>query len=373
MKRMKSFWWSILALFLLAIITIGAYWLFRPNESIVNNKISIKEEILIGDGMHNAFTDTIFWKNRYYMIFTKSTSHLFSDKSRLVLMRSQNGKDWKEIASFSIPKQDIRDPKFAVFNDHLFIYVLKNVDFTAEPYSTAYTMSDDGVNWSKLKDISHKGWLFWRPKTMDSITWYVPAYWYEHGKSILLKSKNGIDWEVVSEIYNGDRNDETAIEFLPNGTMICTARLEGSDSWTGDPNAATFIGSATPPYAQWSGTKTKITRLDGPFLFSYKGSIFAVGRRHVGSPGFLNEIGSIWGRKRTSLYQIMENNLIFISDFPSAGDTSYASGVVKEDELSLIYYTSNPKRDYPWVLGMLMRTDLMRVNIDLQELQKLKK
>ncbi len=368
----KSLALIIMLLVLFIALTLG-YWLLRPNASITNQVLKIDPVPVVSDGMHNAFTDMIKWKGDYYLIFARSPSHLFSDESRLVLMQSSNMISWEEIHSFSIPGQDIRDPKFAIFDDRLFMYVMKNLDFTAEPYGSAYTFSEDGKNWRDLKDISQKGWLFWRPKTRDGKTWYMPAYWSDHGKSMLLKSTNGIDWEVVSVIYEGDRNDETAITFMPDGSIICTARLEGSDSWFGDPSASTLIATAKYPYKKWTTAKSQVTRLDGPFLFTYRERAYAVGRQHVGCPGFLNDIGSILGRKRTALYLVTNEKLVHLSDLPSAGDTSYASGIMEGDTLGLVYYTSNPRYDYPWILGMLKRSDLLYTTIDLTILEKIAK
>jgi len=70
--------------------------------------------------------------------------------------------------------------------------------------------------------VGPSGWLFWRPKSPDGKTWYVPAYWWEHGRSILLRSGDGLEWQQISTIYQGEGNDETAIEFLPDGRLLAT-------------------------------------------------------------------------------------------------------------------------------------------------------
>lgn len=70
----------------------------------------------------------------------------------------------------------------------LLLYFLKNSGFEPEPHTPSFVVSDDGERWSKEADLDPAGWLFWRPKTRDGATWYVIAYWHEHGKSIILKS-----------------------------------------------------------------------------------------------------------------------------------------------------------------------------------------
>jgi hypothetical protein len=68
----------------------------------------------------------------------------------------------------------------------------------------------------------------------------VPAYWHEHGKSILLKSTDGIAGPCF-RIHEGDWNDETAIEFLPDGRLLATAAWRARTSWLGDERASTLI------------------------------------------------------------------------------------------------------------------------------------
>jgi hypothetical protein len=147
---------------------------------------------------------------------------------------------------------DIRDPKFAVFQDYLILYALKNNRWNPKPYTTVYTTSRDGVHWEPFQEIDEpKGWLFWRPKTLNGQIYYAAAYRWEHGKSALFNSSDGAHWSQVSEIYAGDRNDETDIEFLPDGYIIATARLEFSDSILGHPLGYTLIATSRPPYDTW--------------------------------------------------------------------------------------------------------------------------
>jgi len=287
------------------------------------------------------------------------------------MWRSPDARQWERLREFHVPGEDIRDPKFAVIHDRLFMYVLKNVDFAAEPYATAATYTTDGAEWSELEDVEPEGWLFWRPKTRDNKTWYVPAYWYEHGKSILLASQDGMKWSEVSVIYEGDRNDETDFEFLPDGRILATARLEVSDSYFGHPDARTLIALAEPPYTDWQRVESRVTRLDGPCLFPYDGAVYAVGRHHPSPNRWPTYCGGIYGRKRTSLYQITADRLLYLSDLPSAGDTSYAGAVIQGDDLYTCYYTNRIDRDFPWLMGMVSASDIRMAKVGLPSLAKL--
>ncbi len=363
-------------LLLALVLSLGilfAYWYVRPNRSLVAESLEMESWAAVSDGAHNSNTDMIYWRDAFYLIHASSPWHFASEKCKLVVWKSSDARDWERVSELWAGGEDIRDPKFAAIGERLFVYALKNDVFTAEPYSTVYSTSEDGQTWTPFADIEAEfdGWLFWRPKTADGETWYVPVYWHEHDESLLLKSTDGEHWTWVSRIYRGERNDETAIEFLPDGRLIATARLEVSDNILGDNRASTLIAVAKAPFEHWSVAKCQVTRLDGPYLFSYNGRVYAAGRYQPGERGFFSGLGSIFSRKRTSLFLVEEDGLTYLSDLPSAGDTSYTGVVMRDDEVYVSYYTSDVERDYSWILGMVTPSDVRVAKIDLPSLETL--
>ncbi len=376
MSRFKKILeWSIIVLSVplgaLALFLLFSY--FRPNQSQVDTTVVVETWPAVNDGRHNSNTDLIEWKGQLYLVHASSPFHFGSTDTYLSLKRSvDDGRTWEEVTRFSVPGEDIRDPKFAIIGDQLFLYVLKNVAFTAEPYATAYSASDDGQTWTPFETVQPEGWLFWRPKTLDQQTWYVPAYWQEHGRSALLSSTDGKRWNLVSQIYEGDRNDETDIEFQPDGSLISTARLEFSDDYIGDQRGSTLIATSDAPYTQWiTHTKDLTTRLDGPALFSYNDNTYAVGRYQPERAWPFAQQGSILSRKRTSLFQVKPEGLIYLTDLPSAGDTSYAGVVQRGDDLYVDYYTSDINRDWFWLMGMVTPSEIRMARVNLPALEKL--
>ncbi|MHA1265417.1 MAG: hypothetical protein ACTSRS_09305 [Candidatus Helarchaeota archaeon] len=351
------------------------YWYLRPNAANVDTNI-VMDSWMVVTGQHNSNTDLIYWNKTgtYYLIHDRRPFHLGSPDAKLILWNSTDFHNWRKVIEFSVPDNDIRDPKFAVIDNRLFLYALKNMGVMATPYQTVFTFTEDGVNWQPFQDITQEGWLFWRPKTRDNMTWYVPAYWHEHGRSILLNSTDGINWTIVGTIWEGEGNDETAIEFLPDGRMLCTARLEGiADDMFGSAEAATFIATSAYPYTNWSHyIKSQLTRLDGPLLFTYNNKTYAIGRYHVGPRTYFTELGSVFSRKRTSIYLVNETSgLTYITDLPSGGDTSYAGAVRNGTDLFVSYYTSDITKDYSWLLGMVANSDIRIARINLTALAML--
>jgi hypothetical protein len=63
--------------------------------------------------------------------------------------------------------------------------------------------------------------------------------------------------------------------------------------------------------------------------------------------------------------------LKLLTVLPSAGDTSYAGAVVANGEIVVSYYTSRSDRDYPWLLGMLLPSELRLARIPLLSIRSL--
>jgi hypothetical protein len=347
------------------------YWYTRPNESKQRAELSIETWEIVNDGKHNAFTDLVYWKGSFYLAYTASHFHSGSIKSKIVIMTSTDAKKWKELKQLDANGNDIRDPKFAIVKNRLFLFALENAHFFASPTKSVYSISNDGRIWSNVKEINYDGWLIWRPKTSDSITWYAPFYWKNRGESFLLKSSDFKNWSIVSKIYRGDNTSETEITFLNDSTLIAVGRMECSDNIFESPEGFTIIFQSSFPYNKWSSYKKSfVTRLDGPVLFTYKGNVYAIGRYQSLSMGLTRYFGGLFSRKRTAIFIIKNYNLIYLSDLLSGGDTSYPGVVIIGDELYFSYYTSDITKDYPWVLGMFNPTSVRVGRLNLKTLEK---
>lgn len=362
----------LVCLGVLAVAAAAAWWWLRPNRSRVRPSLGIESWPVVADGRHNSNTDLIRWRGSFWLVHAASPWHLGSTECRLRIWRSADARRFEPVAELGMPGEDIRDPKFAVIHDRLFLYALPNRGRAALPYTTVVSVSDDGVTWPAFTPIEQPGWLFWRPKTRDGVVWYVTAYWHGHGRSRLFSSTDGIRWSVISDIHEGDANDETDFEFLADGRMLVTARLEGrADSPLGSPDACTLIAVSEAPYVTWTKTRSSVTRLDGPALFSYRTEVFAVGRFQPGPRRPLTQSGGVLSRKRTALFHVDEGGLVHLTDLPSAGDTSYAGVVVEGNVMTASYYTSDISRDYAWLLGMLLPSEIRIARVDLDGVLRL--
>jgi hypothetical protein len=329
----------------------------------------VKTWVVAEDGKHNAFTDLIFWNGVFWLVYVSSPSHFASKKSRLVLLRSSDAQHWHEVQKFNGGGEDIRDPKLAVIQGRMFLYALLNRKFDPEPYKTITAHSPDGLSWSPFREVSPSGWLLGRPVTSDKQIWYAPAHRLDHGAAVLLKSSDGVDWSIHSQIFAGkeERADETAIHFLSDGRLIAVTRLEAGSSLFGSPQAGTLISASASPFTAWTQvTKSHVTRLDGPTLFGFKNQVYAVGRSQPKVSAPFQGLGSAFSRKRTALFLVQENaeGLIHLTDLPSCGDTSYAGVAIKDEKVFISYYTNDPRKDFPWLFGMLLPTRIQIAEIE---------
>jgi hypothetical protein len=375
MRRFASLVYRIVWRSALAAVGLGAflvtYWLVRPNLAMAEPVLAAAIDRPPATARHDGMSDLISWQNSLWLAHVAAPWHFASEASRIVLRRSPDGVTWEDVTSFSGRGEDVRDPKLAVIGGRLHVYWLQNRDFPEpKPYSSFVSASSDGIAWDSPTAVRPTGWLLWRPQTLDGITHYVTAYWHDNGRAALFRTTNGRDWSHVSDIPGEGHLDETDFTFV--GTrIVAAARLEGVGPrpWVGDPRGATVIARADPPYTEWTTTVDMSARLDGPCLFTWRGQAYAVGRFDPMAAGGL--LGSVLSRKRTGLYLVTNRRLELLSLLPSAGDTSYAGVVITGTELLVSYYTSRTDRDYPWLLGMLLPSELRLARIPLLSLQSL--
>jgi hypothetical protein len=327
---------------------------------------------------HKSNTDLFYWNSNFYLIYQNSKWHLQDLDGELVIARSSDATagTWQTVATVKGPgHNDVRDPLITDINGRLFLYFLPNFQFDPEPNTTYYCYSDDGVMWTTPVEIEvnvsyssgwmkEAGWVFGRqePITRDNLTWYLMASGMknETRMTILLSSTDGIDWTEVSVVYDTYGSGEPCLMFLPSGELIATLRVGAMSSWTGyefgTPHAGTIIATSYNNMLNWSYAPDFQTRLDGARLFPLEGNsrIFAAGRNHLG-PRL--DLGNHVARKRTSIYEVTSERLIFLFDLPSNGDTAYTGVVVRGDDIYVSYYTCPINKDLPWIVGITMLTE----------------
>jgi hypothetical protein len=296
-------------------------------------------------GAHNAFTDLIRWRGRWFCCFREADAHVGGDGTLRVL-ESADGRQWEPAALIAEEGIDLRDPKLSVTPDDRLMIVAGGSVYggtkNLKGRRPRVAFSRDGREWTEPRPVLSDGEWLWRVTWHDGRAYGVsynasaraspaardaarsgkvddgPAAW----KLKLFVSTDGLRYDLVTHLdVPGDPN-ETTLRFLPDGALIALVRREGG-------NAFGWIGRSRPPYTQWSWKETG-HRLGGPnFVRLPDGSLWAAGR------------GSAGGARTVLARMSPDGGYEPALTLPSGGDTSYPGLVWHDGLLWMSYYSSH--------------------------------
>lgn len=274
---------------------------------------------------HNAFTDLIRWKGRWYCVFREGKAHVSPDGALRVLT-SRDGETWTSAARITHPTADLRDAKITVApGDRLMLSGAGALHQPAPFKHQSYVWySKNGTDWSEPIIIGDPDMWLWRT-TWDRGTAYSVGY-ATAGRQItrLYRSKDGERFDpLVYELFTRDYPNEHSLLFLKDGTAYCLLRRD-KGSATGQ------LGVSRPPYTEWTW-KDLGKRIGGPQMIRLPdGRVVAAVRLYD-------------GKVRTSLcwLDLEKASLTEFLALPSGGDTSYPGLVWHDNRLSVSYYSSH--------------------------------
>jgi len=280
---------------------------------------------------HNAFTDLLFHKKRWYCVFREGSEHVSPDGSLRVIV-SDDGKKWESLALVTHPVEDLRDAKISVTPDGRLM--LNGAGMQAEKdiryHSFSWFSDDDGKTWSKENRIGDPGFWLWRVQWHRGKA-YTMGYRTDRERTERItrfyRSEDGKNYETLIPEVNIDKGvGEDTILFRDDDSALCLFRHE-----TGDKMA--FLGKSNPPYDEWEWIKLN-KRIGGPNMIQLPdGRIISAVRLYDGGA-------------RTSLCWLDpdKGTLTECLKLPSGGDTSYAGLVLKGDVLWVSYYSSHEEK-----------------------------
>jgi hypothetical protein len=274
-------------------------------------------------GEHNAFTDLIRFRDRWWCTFREAKAHGKSlGKVRVIV--SEDGDNWTSAALVEQAGIDLRDPKLSIMPDGRLMLIMGGIVYTAgTPYGTRaprIAFSRDGRKWTEPRKLLAEDHWLWRVTWRDGWAWSVSKLGEgrDPRRGLLYRSRDGLNWEWITEfrLPNSTWNaSETTLRFMPDGEMIALTRPH-------------WIGTSKPPYRSWSWTKLK-ENIGGPnFIRLPDGSLWAAARRY--------------GEKRsTVLARMTRDSFQPVLTLPSGGDCSYPGLVWHDGLLWMSYYSSH--------------------------------
>jgi len=276
---------------------------------------------------HNAFTDLIRFKDRWYCVFREGIGHVSPDGA-LRVITSTDGEQWESAALITSDNSDLRDAKITVTPDGQLM--LAGAESLNKPvthkHQSLVWFSDDGKKWSEKHEVGDRDNCLWR------ITWHgKTAYGFGYGcrpdnQGIrLFRSDDGQTFNTLIRKVDveGTYPNETSMVFLPDGTCHCLLRQDGQ------PNSG-YLGTSPPPYTKWNWKKLGV-RIGGPHMIRLPDGRFVAVVRLYDSP------------VRTSVcwLDVEKGTLTETLKLPSGGDTSYAGLVWHDGMLWISYYSSH--------------------------------
>ena len=381
---------------LIVICLTFSHMLGCTSESASSEFIA-EQRIIYEDGLHNENTEMIRLDDRILLTFRGGErGQIGSDRAVILVFESTDeGQTFEYISEVTMPPsesdevgagRDIRDPKFVVMGDKLFLYAIARLpgftyrDLFKESWTVRSESDDGGRTWTKpARILDEQGenfeedWGFWRftkrvyeedGDTKETLY----ATGYGDGDIVVgfFRSEDGIHWTQVSEIINDydDAPSEAELNFFGENdeTAVSIVRLDNQGNLEDGQSA---ICTSQAPFEQWECGRRVNWRLGGPTWIvrqsrnEIRNFIFA--RKH-------NECTF----KRTAAYEIRgdladpsaEVELCEIQEIMSSGDTAYTALVpITEERWLLSWYSTPPARELAWLEGQFEPSDIWLADV----------
>ncbi len=279
-------------------------------------------------GAHNAFTDLIRWRERWYCTFREADDHVGGD-GRIRVLVSSDGETWSSAALVGEAGIDLRDPKLSMTPDDRLMMVAGGSVYEGKRYlgrQPRVMFSQDGATWSAPQRVLEEGDWLWR------VTWHAGRAYGMSYKALpgpstewaltLVSSADGRAFERVTTLAVPGRPNETTLRFMPDGEMVALVRREAGDRLA-------WVGRSRAPYTTWTWRETT-HQVGGPnFIRLPDGALWASGRSYPGGP------------KTVVARMTLDGGYEPVVTLPSGGDTSYAGMIWHADLLWVSYYASH--------------------------------
>ena len=296
------------------------------------------------NGEHNAFTDLVRFRDRFYLVFRSCPDgHMVHPTASIIILASNDARDWKQVHRFRVPKRDTRDPHFLVFRNKLFVYTgtwysgeksIPRDQYDLNLHLGFAVWSDDGNVWHGPTMLEGTfGHYIWRAAAQGDKAYLcgrrkigfavVPRGEPRTVESIMLESDDGLIWRKRATFQEID-GDETAFCFEPDRSIVAVGRRGGKPAQ---------LLRSKPPYTTWE-RKSFDRYIGGPLLAKW-GTRYVVGGRKMMS-----------GRgPKLSLYWLVDDSLREFAELPSGGDCSYPGFVALDDTHALVSWYSSHEKD----------------------------
>ena len=278
-----------------------------------------------GHAKHNAFTDLLRYKERWYCVCREGMAHVSND-GWIRVLTSADAVTWQSASSLWSPDADLRDPKITITPDDRLMLTAAAAFPEGSPvrHRTWVWFSADGRDWTKPREIGEPNMWLWRVTWHRGVAYTVGYSTVEPRSTRLYASRNGIDFRPhVENLFDQDYPNEATLLFLPDESALCLLRRDRGP-------ASAQLGRSRPPYRGWKWQDLG-TRIGGPDMIQLPDDrIVAAGRFHEGG-----------AHTAVAWLDPQAGTMTEFLKLPSNGDSSYPGLVFDGGFLRASYYSSH--------------------------------
>lgn len=297
-------------------------------------------------GQHNAFTDLIRFKNRFYCSFREGSGHAGGDGNggKVRILTSKDGKKWQSVALLEVVGVDLRDPKLSVTPDNKIMVIMAGAIFDKNNVvEQLYPMASFSSLSGKLFSPPERSVL--DPAVSPSRDWIWRVTWHkDKGYGIdyqlkenardrsslkrdawllyLMRTVDGKYFEKVSQLNVPDLPNEATVRFDDKDNAYALVRKEAGDKMG-------VLAKSRAPYKHWEYHNLSF-RLGGPNFIFFGRNKLVIGTRLYGA---VTSTGI--------LLTDLNGKVLKTIKLKGSGDTSYPGMLIYKKKLWVSYYSSH--------------------------------
>ncbi|NUP05103.1 MAG: hypothetical protein HOW73_03465 [Polyangiaceae bacterium] len=314
----------------------------------------------------NNNLDVVRYNDRTFLAWRTAPSH-FASEDTVMNVASEGPDGWRFEGSFTMGT-DLREPRFLVLGDKLFLYfaVLGTDPFAFEPQGMMVTEYHGPEDWDAPEPLYEDGFIPWRAKVENGKAYLIGYVGGENiyevnGEPIRIHFLTTTDGRTLEPVVPGQPvvqeggGSETDFTFLDDGTLVAVTRNEAGDEASGW--GSKICRAEAGDLGNWQ-CKSDKKKYDSPLVFRNGDQVWLVGRRNMTETGNydldMDELSAkdqtekylidySFNPKRCALWRVDPDTLTVKHevDLPSRGDTCFASQLPKSADVVTLYNYSN--------------------------------
>lgn len=307
-------------------------------------------ERVCGDGLHNAFTDLLWWGGHCYLVFRTSESHGIAPPGDILVCRSRDTKAWEVCGRLSSGGDD-RDPKLIDAGDRLAVvfgtwyprWADRSIPGTPFDLISQVCFSRNGTAWSSPRQVWGPNYWLWRVfgdgEGYLAAAYHLPAREARGSRSVhLLRSEDLLEWRLVTVMRAGYDCGEPPLYRPAEDVLHCVLRAT-------EPDNHSWLGKSRAPYTEWEWRDLGVM-IHAPVVIEAGGRWIVAGRSQEQDlpAGAVEPTGD----RHLSVWEIVDDKARHLLTVPSGGDCSYA-GLARgtEGEILMSYYSQHERLPFP--------------------------